>query len=44
MLNYNFYRGLYLPSNSNIANVVLRDLDLSFQGQTFQVTILTGKC
>ena len=36
MLKYNFYRSLYLPSNSNISNVVLRDLDLNFQGQTFQ--------
>ena len=33
----------YLPSNETIAKVVLHDLDLNIQGQTFQVSILTGK-
>ena len=37
------YKGWYLPSNDTIANVVLHDLDLNFQGQTFQVDILTSK-
>ena len=30
-----FFRDWYLPSNGTIANVVLRDLDLQFQCQTF---------
>ena len=33
-----------MPSNEIIANVVLRDLDLNYQGQTFQVAILTRNC
>ena len=28
--------------NGSISNVVLHDLDLNFQGQTFQVAILTS--
>ena len=32
---YDFYRGLYLPSNGTIAIGVLRDIGLHFQGQTF---------
>ena len=31
---YDFYGGWYLPTNSNIVNVVFCDLDLHFQGQT----------
>ena len=34
-------RGWYSPSNSITANVVLNDLDLHFQRQTFQLAILT---
>ena len=41
-LNY-FYWDQYLLSTRTIVNVVLCDLDLNFQGQTFQVTILTSK-
>ena len=43
MFNYDFHRGWHLPSNGTIANVVLHDLDRTFQGQTFQVPILTSK-
>ena len=43
MLVYVFYKGWYLPANGEIANVVLHDLYLNFQGQTFQVTVLTIK-
>ena len=32
-----------MPSNWSMANVVLQNLHLSFQGQTFQVAILTNK-
>ena len=32
-------RGWYLPSNRAIANVVLQELDLNFQGQTLKVAI-----
>ena len=32
---YDFYRGLYSLLNGVIVNVVLRDLHLHFQGQTF---------
>ena len=41
---YDFYRDL--PSNETTTNVVLCDIDLHFEGQTFQVVILTslGKC
>ena len=35
MLKYDFYSGWYSPSNGTIANVVLCDLDLHFQGKTF---------
>ena len=42
MLKYDFYSGWYLPSNGTVANVVLHDLDLNFEGQTFQVAILTS--
>ena len=31
-----FHRVLYLPVNWAISNVVMRDLDLNFQVQTFQ--------
>ena len=41
MIKYDFHRGCYLSSNGIIANVVLHDLDLYFQDQTFQVAILT---
>ena len=34
MLNYDFYKDWYLPSNGTIAIGILRDLDLHFQGQT----------
>ena len=43
MLKYDFFRGRYLPSNEAIANVVLYDLDLNFQGQIVQVYILASK-
>ena len=33
----------YLQSNDIIANVLHQDLDLHFQGQTFQVVILASK-
>ena len=33
----------HLPSNGVIAKIALRDLDLHFQGQTFQVAILRSK-
>ena len=42
MLMYDFHRG-YLPSNATIANAVLHNLDLHFQGHTFHVAILTRK-
>ena len=38
MLIYDIY-SRYSPSNEIITNVVLRDLDLNFQGVTFQVPI-----
>ena len=44
MLRYHFYRDWYFSLNGTIANVVLHDLDLNFQGQTFQVAILKSKC
>ena len=34
---------IILPSNGAIANIVLRDLDLNYQGQTFEVAILISK-
>ena len=41
---YDFYGSLYSSSTGITANVVLSDLDLTFQGQTFQVVNLTKKC
>ena len=35
MLKYDFYRGLYLPSNSTIVIFLLRNLYIRFQGHTF---------
>ena len=35
MLRYVCYRGLFLPSKVTNANVMLHNLDLNFQGQTF---------
>ena len=35
MPKYDFFRGSYLPSNGTIANGVLHEIDLYFQGQTF---------
>ena len=35
MLEYYYYTGLYLQSNGIIVIVVLCDLNLNFQGQTF---------
>ena len=32
---------IYISSNGTIANVVLCDIDLNYQGHTFQVAILT---
>ena len=43
MLKYDFYKGWYLPSNGTNANVVLRNLDLNCEGNTFQVTVLPSK-
>ena len=43
MVKYDFYRGLYLPSNRTIVNVVLHDLDLHFQCQTFSCYALAIK-
>ena len=37
------YQGWYLPTKETIANVVLHDIYLNFQVQTFQVAILTSK-
>ena len=42
MLKCDFYRGWYSPSNVTIANVLLRDLDLNFQGHKFE-TIISRK-
>ena len=42
--NIQCYRGWNFPSNETTTNVVVHDLDLNFQGQTFQVAILTSKC
>ena len=39
MLKYDFYRGWYLPSNGTIAEVVLHELDLNFQGDKFEALI-----
>ena len=33
----------YLPLNGVIAKIVLHDIDLNFQGQTFEMAILTSK-
>ena len=41
ILKYDFCGDWYLPSNGTIADVVLRDLDLTFKCPTFQVAILT---
>ena len=41
MLRYDFYRSWYLQSNTSIARVDLRSLDLNFHIQTFQMAILT---
>ena len=38
-LQGDIYKFQHLPSNSIIANVVLFDLDLVFQGQIFQMSI-----
>ena len=43
IVKYDFYRGWYLSSNGTIANVALRDIDVNFKGQTFQVAILLSK-
>ena len=43
MLRYDFYRGYYLTSNGTIANDVLGDLDLHFQGQTFSCHVFAIK-
>ena len=37
-------RGWYLASNRTIASIVLHDINLYFQGQTFQVFLFTSKC
>ena len=42
MPRHDLYRGSYLPSNVTIANVVLYEHDLHFQGQTFHVAIFTS--
>ena len=39
---YDFYASWYSLSNCITANVVLNDLELNFQGQTFQFAILTS--
>ena len=39
----NFIKVAILPSNGTIANIVLHDIDLNYQGETFQVAILTSK-
>ena len=37
--HYDFYACCYSPSNGITANVVVNDLDLNLQGQTFQVAV-----
>ena len=37
------FRGWYLAANGTIANVVYHQLNLYFQGHTFQVAIVTSK-
>ena len=39
LLDYDFYRRSYSPSNEIIGDVVFRDLDLHFQGQTSETLI-----
>ena len=40
MLKYDVYRDLYyFPSKGTIVNVVLRDLDLNFQGHQFEMLV-----
>ena len=39
MLKYIFDRGWYSPSNGTFANFAHRDLDLNFQGHTFETLI-----
>ena len=39
LLHACFYRFWHLPSNATIAKVVVRDLDLLFQGQIFQLSL-----
>ena len=36
------YTGLYLPLNETIVNVVLRNLDLNFQGHKFEPLTYIG--
>ena len=43
MLKYDFYRGWYLPRNGTIADAVLNDLNLNFQGQTLSCYALAIK-
>ena len=43
MLKYEVSTGGYLPSIWSIPIVVLHDLSLNFQGQTFQLANLTSK-
>ena len=42
-IKYDIHRFWYVSQFETIANVVLYDLDLDFQGQTFQMAILTSK-
>ena len=39
-VRYDFYKGSYLPPNVTIVNVVLRDLDLHFQGKIYVLIYL----
>ena len=41
MLTYDLYRDLYWLSKGTIADVVLRDVDLNFQGQTFHTLVFS---